>query len=264
MIARLALGFCWCMLALVLIFLFAPILIVVAVSFTESPIFAFPPTGFSLRWYGAIRNADGLIAAAWLSAQIALMATATSLVLGTLAAIAVVRRMVPAGEAVAAFMASPVMIPGLVLGIAMLQAARAFGLTDAYSTLLMAHVVVTMPFVMRTVLASLSLFNFDMVDAARTLGCSYPMALWRVLVPGILPGFMSGALFAFIASFDNYPVSIFLVNVRTKTLPIQLLNQVEISPDPTVAAVATLLILATVAALIACDRLVGLRRMASI
>ncbi len=100
-------------------------------------------------------------------------------------------------------------------------------------------------------------------DAARVLGCSWPKALWRVLVPAILPGFMSGGLFAFIASFDNYPVSMFLTDVRTKTLPIQLLNQLEMSPDPTLAAVSTLLITITIGVLFLCDRLVGLRRMAS-
>jgi putative spermidine/putrescine transport system permease protein len=156
------------------------------------------------------------------------------------------------------------MLPGLVLGIAMLQAMRELGLRDAWFSLLIAHVVITMPFIMRTVLASLSLFDFAMVDAARTLGCSYPLAIWRVLVPNILPGFVSGALFAFIASFDNYPVSMFLVDVRTKTLPIQLLNYLEISPDPTLAAVSTLLILLTIFVLFLCDRMVGLRRMSSI
>jgi putative spermidine/putrescine transport system permease protein len=161
-------------------------------------------------------------------------------------------------------MVSPLMLPGLVLGIAMLQAMRELGLRDAWVSLLIAHVVITMPFIMRTVLASLSLFDFAMVDAARTLGCSYPLAIWRVLVPNILPGFVSGALFAFIASFDNYPVSMFLVDVRTKTLPIQLLNYLEISPDPTLAAVSTLLILLTIFVLFLCDRMVGLRRMSSI
>ena len=117
---------------------------------------------------------------------------------------------------------------------------------------------------LRTVLASLSLFDFAMVDAAHTVGCSCPIALWRVLVPNILPGFVSGALFAFIASFDNYPVSMFLVDVRTKTLPIQLLHYLEISPDATLAAVSTLLIVLTVLVLVLCDRLVGLRRMVSI
>jgi putative spermidine/putrescine transport system permease protein len=262
--ARLGMGFCWVMLAAVLVFLFTPILIVVAVSFSPSAIFAFPPDGFSLRWYNAIGNADSLVSSVWLSAQIAFLSTCVSLTLGTLCAIAVVRGLVPAGKAIATFMASPLMLPGLVLGIAFLQAARGVGLRDAYTTLLLAHIVITMPFIMRTVLASLSLFDFTMVDAARMLGYSYPRALWKVLVPNILPGFVSGALFAFIASFDNYPVSIFLVDVRTKTLPIQLLNQLEMSPDPTVAAASALLILGTIIALIICDRFVGLRRMASI
>ena len=107
-------------------------------------------------------------------------------------------------------------------------------------------------------------FDFAMVDAARTLGCAYPVALWRVLVPDILPGVVSGALFAFVASFDNDPVPMFLVDVRTKTLPILLLNDLEISPDPTLAAVSTPLIGLAVLVLLSCDRLVGLRRMASI
>ena len=262
--ARLGMGFCWMVLTLVLVFLFAPIVIVVAVSFSPSTIFSFPPDGFSWRWYEAILKADSLLSSVWLSAQIAFLATCISLTLGTLCAIAVVRGLVPAGKAIATFMASPLMLPGLVLGIAFLQAARGAGLRDAYTTLLIAHVVITMPFVMRTVLASLAHFDFAMVDAARMLGYSYPKAIWKVLVPNILPGFVSGALFAFIASFDNYPVSIFLVDVRTKTLPIQLLNQLEMSPDPTVAAASALLILATIIAQLICDRLVGLRRMASI
>jgi len=248
----------------VIIFLTLPILLIIPIAFSESAVLSFPPQGFSLKWFQNIRNADGIIGAFWLSTQIAAIATAVSLVLGTLCAIAVVRNAVPGGRAIATFMVSPLMIPGLVLGIAFLQAARQLGLYDGYTTLLLAHVVVTMPFIMRTVLSSLALFDFAMVDAARMLGCSYPAALWRVLVPNILPGFMSGALFAFVASFDNYPVSIFLVDVWTKTLPIQLLNQLEMSPDPTLAAVATVMISLTVLALVLCDRLVGLRRMASI
>jgi putative spermidine/putrescine transport system permease protein len=262
--ARFGMALCWAALALALAFLLAPILIVIAVSFSPSAIFSFPPEGFSWRWYEAVAQSDTLLSSVWLSVQIAFLSTCISLLLGTLCAIAIVRRYVPGGAAIATFMASPLMLPGLVFGIAFLQAARTFGLWDSYTSLLVAHVVITMPFVMRTVLASLSLFDFTMIDAARMLGCSYWESLRKVLVPNILPGFVSGALFAFIASFDNYPVSIFLTDVRTKTLPIQLLNQVEMSPDPTVAAASSILILATVVALIVCDRLVGLRRMASI
>jgi putative spermidine/putrescine transport system permease protein len=252
------------MLGLVLLFLALPILTVIPISFTASPVFSFPPQGFSLRWYYNVRNADSVLSALGLSAQIAFLSTCISLVIGTLCSIAIVRNYIPAGRAIGTLMVAPLMVPGLVLGIAFLQAELARGLRDAYATLLLAHVVVTLPFIMRTVLASLSLFDFTMIDAARMLGLSYPGAVWKVLVPNILPGFMSGALFAFVASFDNYPVSIFLVDVRTKTLPIQLLNQLEMSPDPTLAAVSTMLIGLTVCTLIICDRLVGLRRMAAI
>lgn len=261
---RVGIGLAWTMMGIVVLFLFAPILVIIPVSFSESAVFRFPPEGFSLQWYERAHGIPAFYQALWLSARIAAIATAISLVLGTLAAIAVVRGAIPGGQAIATFMISPLMLPGLVLGIAFLQASRQIGLYDAWTTLLLAHVVVTMPFVMRTVLASLALFDFTMIDAARTLGCSWPKALWRVLVPNILPGFMSGALFAFIASFDNYPVSIFLTDVRNKTLPIQLLNQLEMSPDPTLAAVSTLLIVLTILALVLCDRLVGLRRMAAI
>lgn len=256
--------FCWTMLGFAIAFLLLPIVIVIPVSFTEAPVFRFPPEGFSFRWYARVRNVDAVLSALALSAQIAVLATAISLLLGTLCSIALTRGALPGSNAIVTFLVSPLMIPGLVLGIAMLQGARELGLRDAWWSLLLAHVVITMPFVMRTVLGSLALFDFTMVDAARTLGCSYPMALWRVLVPSILPGFVSGALFAFIASFDNYPVSMFLVDVRTKTLPIQLLNYLETSPDPTLAAVSTLLIGLTILVLVVMDRLVGLRRMASI
>jgi putative spermidine/putrescine transport system permease protein len=264
MMAGLGRGLSWAMLGLALVFLALPILMVIPISFSSSPVFAFPPQGFSLRWYQNVRNADSILSALSLSAQIAFLSTCASLLIGTLCAIAIVRGYVPGGRAIATLMVSPLMVPGLVLGIAFLQAARQFGLHDTYMTLLLAHIIVTLPFIMRTVLASLSLFDFTMIDAARTLGLSYPRTLWKVMVPNILPGFMSGALFGFVASFDNYPVSMFLVDVRTKTLPIQLLNQLEISPDPTVAAVSTMLIALTVCALIVCDRLVGLRRMAAI
>lgn len=260
---RIGTAIAWTMMGVVIVFLFAPILIVIPVSFTEASVFRFPPQGFSLQWYERAHAIPAFYEAVMLSAQIAALSTMIALVLGTLCAIALVRRAVPGGEAIATFMISPLMLPGLVLGIAFLQGSRQIGLYDTWTTLLLAHVVVTMPFVMRTVLSSLSLFDFTMIDAARVLGCSWPKALWCVLVPAILPGFMSGALFAFIASFDNYPVSMFLTDVRTKTLPIQLLNQLEMSPDPTLAAVSTLLIALTIGVLFLCDRLVGLRRMAS-
>lgn len=222
----------------------------------------YPPPEWSLRWYQRLARLRGLDDALWLSVQLAFLSTAISLVLGSLCAIAVVRGQFPGREALATFMVSPLMMPGLVVGVALLQFFRTLGLRDAYLSLLIAHVVITLPFVMRTVGASLSLFDFTLVDAARTLGYAYPRALLKVMVPVLAPAYLTSGLFAFLASMDNYPVSIFLTDARNKTLPIQMLQYLEENPDPTIAAISAGLILLTIGVLVIGDRLVGLRRLA--
>ena len=184
-----------------------------------------------------------------------------SLVLGTAAAIAVVRGRFPGRELLATFVVSPLMMPGLVVGVAMLQFFRDMGLRDAYVSLLLGHVIVTLPFVMRTLLAALESFDFTLVDAARTLGCSPLEATVKVLAPNLAPAFLTGGLFAFLASMDNYPISIFLTDARNKTLPIKMLQYLEEQPDPTLAAISTGLILLALIALFIGSRPVGLNRM---
>jgi putative spermidine/putrescine transport system permease protein len=154
------------------------------------------------------------------------------------------------------------MLPGLVIGIAMLQGFKSMGLRDVYASLLVAHVVITLPYVVRTVVGALTLFDFSLIDAARTLGCNYPKALVRVLVPALAPAFLTSGMFAFLASMDNYPISIFFTDAWTKTLPIQMLQYVEERPDPTIAAISAGLVLLAVVALVIGDRLVGLRKLA--
>jgi len=156
---------------------------------------------------------------------------------------------------------SPLMMPGLVLGVAMLQFFREIGLRDAYWSLLLAHVVITLPFVMRTLLAAMGSFDFSIIDAARTLGMSYPRAVAKVLIPNLAPAYLTGGLFAFLASMDNYPISIFLTDARNKTLPIKMLQYLEEQPDPALAAMSTGLILLAVTVLAIGARTVGLNRM---
>jgi putative spermidine/putrescine transport system permease protein len=196
------------------------------------------------------------------SVQVAAISTAIAMVLGTLCAIALVRGRFPGREAIATFLISPLMLPGLVIGIAMLQGFKALGLRDVYASLFVAHVVITLPYVVRTVVGALSLFDFSLIDAARTLGCNYPMALMRVLVPALAPAFLTSGMFAFLASMDNYPISIFFTDAWTKTLPIQMLQYVEETPDPTIAAISAGLVLLAILVLIIGDRLVGLRKLA--
>jgi putative spermidine/putrescine transport system permease protein len=203
-----------------------------------------------------------LWAAVRLSLEIALLSTAISLVLGSLCAIALARGTFPGRTAIATFMVSPLMMPGLVVGVATLQALRLVGIRDAWGALLIGHIGITLPYVTRTVLASLSLFDFTLIDAARTLGCSYPRALLTVMVPVLAPAYLTSGIFAFLASMDNYPISIFLVDARNKTLPILMLQYLEENPDPTIAAISAGLIVLTVIVLVVTDRLVGLRRIA--
>jgi len=254
----------WSVGLLVCIYLMLPLFVTIAVSFSSSSVFNLPPPSWSTRWYEALATKRGLLPALSLSVQIALISTAISLVLGTLAAIAVVRGRFPGRDAISTFVVSPLMMPGLVVGIALLQFLREMGMRDAYVSLLIGHVIVTLPFVMRTVQASLSLFDFSLLDAARTLGLTYPKALIKVLVPILSPAYLTSGLFAFLASMDNYPISIFLTDARNKTLPIQILEYLEVRPDPTIAAISAGLILLTIIVLVVADRLIGLRRLADL
>jgi len=251
-------------LAACVVFLLAPLMVTVLVSFAPSPVFGLPTGRWVLTWYRRIGQLDGLTDAVLLTGEVALVATAVSLLLGTAAAIAVVRGQFPGREAVATFLVSPLMLPGLVVGIATLQYFRLLGLREALPSLLLAHVVIVLPFIVRTLTAGLARFDFALIDAARTLGLSYPRAVLRVMVPVLAPSFVTGGLFGFLASVDNYPVSIFLTDVYHRTLPIQLLQYLGESPDPTVAAISSLIIALTVVVLVAGDRLVGLGRMAGV
>jgi putative spermidine/putrescine transport system permease protein len=252
----------WTVTAAVVLTLVAPLVVTVAVSVSASPVFNLPPPALSSRWYERTLRLRELWPAVRLSVEIALVSTAVSLVLGTLCAIGVTRGTFPGKTALVTFMVSPLMMPGLVVGVAILQTLRELGLRDAYASLLVGHVVITLPYVTRTVLASLSLFDFTLIDAARTLGYSYPNALVKVMVPVLAPAFITSGLFAFLASMDNYPISIFLVDARHKTLPILMLQYLEENPDPTIAAISSGLILVTIMVLLLADRLIGLRRLA--
>ncbi len=267
MIGRIAIGFSILCILLAAAFLLAPLAVIVATSFSPTPVFDLPPLfdpggSLSLRWYGRIGNLDGFWPALLLTLQVAALSTGISLVLGTMAAIGIIRGKLPGGELFGALLVSPLMLPGLVIGIALLQFFRMAGLSAAYPALMLAHLIITLPYVARTMLAGLTRFDFTLIEAARTLGCGFPAAIIKVMVPALAPSFFTAGFFAFLASFDNYPISIFLTDARTKTLPIKMLQYIEEAPDPTLAALSSLILAATLLLLLLGDRLVGLNRMA--
>lgn len=253
------------LLAATAVFMLAPLVVVLLVSFGNSSVFNLPgldPGQWSLRWYQAMLRKDGLGATLTLSLAVALAATVAALVLGTLCAIAIEQGRFKGREALLAFLVSPLLMPGLVIGVALLQALRAVGIADVFSALLIGHIVITLPYVTRTVHASLALFDMRLIEAAQTLGLSRKRALLQVMVPALAPAFLTSGLFAFLASMDNYPISIFLTDARSKTLPIEILHYLEESPDPTIAAISSCLILLAIVVLLLAERMVGMRRLA--
>lgn len=258
---QIAVVFSWIVGLACVVFLMLPIVITVVVSFTSSPVYTLPPPDWSLKWYQVAAGRQGLWDAVLMSLNLAVVSTAISLIMGTLAAIAVARGDFPGRDAIATFTVSPLMMPGLVVGVALLQFFRDIGLRDAYWSLLLGHIIITLPFVMRTLLAAMSAFDFSLLDAARTLGLSYPRAIAKVMIPNLAPAYLTGGLFAFLASMDNYPISIFLTDARNKTLPIKMLQYLEEQPDPSLAAMSSGLILLAVIVLLIGSRTVGLNRM---
>jgi putative spermidine/putrescine transport system permease protein len=246
--------------ALVLGFLMLPVAVVVLASFSTTSFLTIPPQGVTLRWYGRVLESPEYVHAIWVSLTLAAAATAGALAIGTAASYALVRRAVPGRQLVASLVMSPLVFPGLVIGVALLQLYSALGIAGSFAGLWLAHMVITVPYVVRTTLASLAGLDAELEDAACTLGATRLRAFMLVTVPLLRPGLAAGGLFAFITSFDNVPVSIFLTGVASTTLPVKIFTAIEFGVDPSVAAISSLLILATGLALVLAERWIGFSR----
>jgi putative spermidine/putrescine transport system permease protein len=242
-------------------FLLAPIVVVIVVSFGDAAYLQFPPRRLSLRWYTDLGEYPDFVRSFWLSLGLAAATTAVSGVVGTLGAFALVRHRFPGRDLLGALVMAPAALPGLVTGIALLQFFSLFRTEPSFWRLLLGHVVVTLPYVVRSVAAVLTGLDRSLEEAARGLGAA-PFAVTRlVTLPLIKPGVIAGAVFAFILSFDNVVVSIFLTTPRLVPLPIQIYNYVESSAKPIIASISTLQIAAIVVMLLVAERLVGFSRL---
>ena len=248
--------------ALMLFLLQLPVIIVVLASVTETSYLTVPPKGFTLDWYWQVLGDRSYRNAIAFSLLLALAATALSLAFGTAAAYALIRRKVPGSEAIAAALMAPLVFPAVVIAVALLQFYTLTGVRGSFAAIAAAHLLITLPYVVRAVLASLAGADPALEEAARTLGANGWTAFRKVTLPLIRPGLVAGGIFSFIVSFDNVPVSIFLVSVRQTTLPVKIFAAVEHGIDPGIAAVSTLLILTTGLALVLAERWVGFHRFA--
>lgn len=244
---------------LVLLYLVLPTLIILPISFSRDSFLAFPPPGFSLRWYrtfsGSIDYQQAVLNSLLIGIPAALLAT----ILGTLAAVPLVRGRIPGARLLSALMLAPIVLPQIVLAIGLYPTMVEIGLIGSYPAVLLGHTVVCTPLVFVTVSAALRSYSPSMELAAMTLGASWWRTFWWVTFPLIRPALTVGFIFAFTFSFDELILAMFLTSPTTRTLPRLLWEQLNYQMTPIIAA-ATSCILCLTVGLLVLGALVSRRR----
>jgi putative spermidine/putrescine transport system permease protein len=242
---------------LMYLYLLAPILIIIPVSFSSNTYIVFPPTGFSLQWYINFFSLYEMTSALRLSLYLAVITMVVSTISGTMASLALVRYRFWGREFLRSFFLAPMVIPRVVLGIALLVFLSRTYLSGSFWGLLAAHVTITLPYVIRTVSATLVGFDLTLEQAALSLGARPLNAFLTITLPIIRPGLIAGAIFAFVISFDELVVSLFLTGPALTTLPVQIYNYIEFTSDPTIAAISVILVAFTAVVVLITERIVG-------
>ena len=247
---------------LIFFFLIFPLVVVIPLSFNAVPFFTFTkemlaldPAGYSLKWYedfftnlnwqGAVQN----------SVIIAFFATLLSTTLGTLAALGLSRPTMPAKTLVMSILISPMIVPLIISAAGMFFFYSRVGLQGTHIGVILAHAALGTPFVVITVTATLVGFDNSLIRAAASLGASPTTTFFKVIVPLILPGVISGALFAFITSFDEVVVVLFVGSFKQRTIPWQMFSGIREQISPTILAVATILVIVSIALLVTVELL---------
>lgn len=246
--------------ALTLVLLIAPTLVVVTVSFTDGFSLKFPPPSYSLRWYRELLDASQLHFAASNSIQVALATTLLSVLLGVAGALAISRSASATARVLDSLFMSPLVLPALAFGFAALMTFSAVGWTVSTTTLVIGHTVVCVPYVIRTTTAALAQMDPALLESSTSLGATRLYTFRRVTWPLIRPGVLAGGFIAFMSSFDNVPVSLFLRDARTDMLPIRMWQDLEGRLDVTIAALSGVIIVITLVMMLVMERATGLSR----
>jgi len=244
--------------ALFIAFILAPIVMVCAVAFTSQGYISLPTQGLSLRWFKAILDNPRFIDAFWFSLGLGALSATIALLVSIPCALAVARNRFRGREALVAFFLSPLMIPHVVLGLAFLRFFSTIGLAGTCAGLVVAHIIIIMPYALRLVLTSAVGIDPKLGRAALSLGASNWTVFCRIVLPLMLPGVVSGWVIAFITSFDELTMSIFIASPSTTTLPVRIFLQIADTIDPLVTAVSAVLIYAALILIFILDRLIGL------
>ncbi|MBS9478395.1 ABC transporter permease [Ancylobacter radicis] len=228
---------------LVFLFLVGPILVIMPLSFSSEPWFTYPLPGLSLRWYEDFFFNERWREALYNSSIVAFFATLIATGLGTLAALGLSRGNVPFSGLILSILISPMIVPVVIVAVAMFFGFAAVGLNNTYLGLILAHAILGTPFVVITVTATLTGFDRSLTRAAASLGASPWTAFRTVTLPLIAPGVTSGALFAFVTSWDEVVVALFLASPDQRTLPRQMFSGIREQISPTITAAATFLVI---------------------
>jgi putative spermidine/putrescine transport system permease protein len=235
--------------ALIFIFLIMPILVIIPLSFNAEPYFTFTPgmltldpDAFSMRWYEDMMTNEQWIHSMKNSFIIGFFATILSTTLGTVAALGLSRSYMPYRNLIMMLLISPMIVPIIISAAAMFFFYSKVNLTGTYLGIILSHAVLGTPFVVITVTATLTSFDYSLVRAAASLGCDPTRTFFKVTMPLILPGVISGGLFAFITSFDEVVMVLFLAGFEQRTIPKQMWSGLREQISPTILAVATMLV----------------------
>ena len=250
-----------CYHALFVAFTLAPIIVVCWVAFTPEGYLSFPTIHWSLRWFQAIARYPEFISAFWRSLGLGALSSVIAVAISVPAALAIARYRFAGRETFTALFMSPLMIPNVVLGIAFLRFFTEVGLGGTFTGLVLAHIVIIFPFALRLTLASAVGLDRALEHAALSLGASEWTVMKRIILPLVLPGLVSGWALAFINSFDEVTMTVFVAAPGTETLPVRMFLYIQDNIDPLVTSVSACVIAVTVAALVALDRAYGLERL---
>jgi putative spermidine/putrescine transport system permease protein len=241
-------------------FVLAPIVLVILISFSGDNFIRFPPEQWGVRWYRALLQHATFLAAFRTSAILAATVTLLDLAVGLPAAYAIARLRFRGRDALFAFLTAPLLLPSIVLGLSMLLAFSPLRLAATWPGLALAHMTVTLPFVVRIVATALSTLPPDLEDAAATLGAPPGRVFQRVTLPLMIPGVIAASALSFILSFDEVVISLFIVGPRLSTLPVEIFRYVQGRTDPMVAALCSVLILGSIGIVLVLERTVGFLR----
>ena len=244
--------------ALVVTFLVGPLLVIVAGSFTETSYVTFPPKGFTLHWYEQLWGREDFLESFIDSILLAVIATVAATIIGTVTAIGLSRDRFVGREVFRAFVMSPLILPTVVTGVALYQFVRVTEIDSNMLGLVIGHTLITLPYVLRTVGAAIISLDPQYQEAAESLGAKPVRVLFQVTMPAIAPAILVSIIFAFIISFDQVTISIFLTGPDVTTLPIRIYTYIEFAIDPMIAAVSTLLIVFAYLLVVALEKAFGL------